>query len=125
MRIAQRSFAYTVLKVAHGYRGSKTMPMTLQNAPTLHLLVELMKDGRANVLPDLAHLEPIDIDLIVATLRERTGIDFGRDFNAWYSWFVQDEQANEFERESLRLMREMVESTKFYVDRFNKNAKRD
>jgi hypothetical protein len=99
-------------------------PKALENAPILHLLVQLLKEGRAAILPDLAPLEPIDIDLIVATLRQRTGQDhLGRDFPSWYCWFMQHyRDASEHERQSLRLMTEMVKSTEFFVDRLSKRG---
>ena len=97
----------------------------LETAPILHLLVELLKEGKAANLPELAPLEPIDIDLIVATLRQRTGQDhLGRDFASWYHWFMQNyRDAGEHERQTLRLMKEMVETTRFFVDRFAKRGK--
>jgi hypothetical protein len=93
---------------------------SLENASILHLLIELLKDGKAEI-PELAPLEPINLDQVVATLRRKAGVDLGRDFESWYRWFTQDyNDAALHERETLRLIKEMVEQRRTFKERFDK-----
>jgi hypothetical protein len=97
------------------------MTAALDDVPLLYLLVELLKGGKASVFRQLRPLERIDLDEVVAALQRRTGINLGKDFNSWYSWFMKEYSgASEEDRETLRLAKEMVETTDFYAQRFNK-----
>lgn len=94
--------------------------MGLEDASVLHLMVELLHGGNGGV-PQLAALEPIDVELIVAALRQRSGLDLGRDFDAWYRWFMQGcREATEFDRQSLALMKKMLDERRYFVERLSK-----
>jgi len=92
--------------------------LDLQNVPILHLLIELLKDGKAEIIDDLARFEPIDIDALEQTLCHRTGMAFGVDFQSWLNWYLSDEsQATEWERQTLSMMKTMVERQKHFESR--------
>jgi hypothetical protein len=82
-------------------------------------MIEFLKGGSAKIIPELAHLEPIDTGALIAALRRKTGVDHGTEFEPWYRWFTED-YANEHDRETLRIMRRLYEAQKTYVERITK-----
>jgi hypothetical protein len=99
------------------------MVASLENASILHLLIELLKDGKAEI-PELAPLEPINLCQVVATLHRKAGVDLGKDFETWYRWFTQEYNgAALHERETLQLMKEMVEQRRMFIERFDKRRR--
>lgn len=96
----------------------------MKEAPLLHLLIELLKEGRAETIPELAPFEPIEIDTLLAELQKRTGVAHGKDANAWCTWYCEDyADASKHDRETLRLIQEMVEGRRFYGERLRSRAK--
>ena len=96
--------------------------MTLEQASILQLLIEFLKDGNAAIIPELAPLEPIHIDSIILTLRKKTGVDRGREFESWYRWFMEDDKTvSQHDRETLGMIKRLVEQQKTYVERIAKN----
>ncbi len=101
------------------------MSNTLENAPVLHLLIELMKGGRAKIFPDLEPLEPIEKNLILRTLCDRIGVDFGPEFEPWYRWFLEDYADASYEdREKLRIVKRLVDGEKKYIERITRKRKK-
>ena len=100
------------------------MSTTLEDAPTLHLLIELLKDGKADIFPELEPLEPIEKSRLVQVLNDRTGTNFGSDFDPWYRWFLQDyTEASDEDREKLKIVKRLVDSEKKYVERITRKRK--
>ena len=94
------------------------MPATLENASVLHLMIELLKEGKAGIIPELSPLEPIDVDVVISTLSQKTGVDHGRAFERWYPWFMEDcKDVAEHDRESLAIIKRLVDAKKKYVRR--------
>jgi hypothetical protein len=97
------------------------MTMTLADASLLQLVLELMKGGKAGVIPELAALEPIEIDAIVEVLSARSGTSFGHDTDAWCRWFVEEcDTVSEEDKKILALAKQMDETTRYYVGRLTK-----
>jgi hypothetical protein len=93
----------------------------LKNATTFQLLVELLNDGNAEIIPELQPVEPINIDSLLIELRQRTGMDHGVTFDAWYKWFMEEVNVStEHDRYMLRLAKESVERQRFYIGRLTK-----
>lgn len=63
----------------------------LTRASTLELLIELMYEGKGQIVPALLSFEPILQEDICAVLASRHGINFGTDFDAWFTWFEGNE----------------------------------
>jgi len=97
----------------------------LSDASTLHLLVELLKDGKAEIIPELHPFEPIDMDLIVSILTARLDVNFGQDTVAWCNWYVEHcVEASAQDKQTLSMLRQMVETTRYYVTRIEQRRKR-
>lgn len=94
------------------------------DARVLHLLVELLKDGRAGIIPELAEYEPIAVDQILEALRLKTNFDKGSEKEAWYRWFLEEfEDATANERDTLKLLKKMLDDERHFAERITK--KRD
>lgn len=67
------------------------MPEIDLGRPTLdELVVELILDGRAGPILDLATFEPVSLTGILAELRRRTGQDCGANMDVWRDWYLND-----------------------------------
>jgi hypothetical protein len=85
-------------------------------------MVELIHDGKAEIIEDLKRFEPIDIGSIISELKKRSGQDLGGDVDQWCTWFLQSEDsASKQEKESFELIRKMKTRTDYYVDKLNKS----
>jgi len=70
------------------------------------------------IIPELLPLEPIDIDLTISVLRQKTGVDHGREFERWYSWFMEEwKGGGEYDRESLAIVKRLVDAERKYARR--------
>ncbi len=80
----------------------------IRDAPTLYLLIEILKGGRARSIQEVAHLEPLDVELLYTILRQRTGIALPSNFEDWYTWFVGSaSNAPKSDQETLRMVKSM------------------
>jgi len=94
------------------------MSITLENASVLQLMIEFLKEGKAGIFPELLPLEPIDIDLVISMLRQKTGIDHGKEFERWYAWYMEDwKNVGEHDRESLAIVKRLVDAERKYARR--------
>jgi hypothetical protein len=79
-------------------------------------MIELIYDGKAEIVPEVAAFEPFDVNDILATLRHRANSDFGTNAQSWVSWFLESEGvATERERETFRLLKEFKEQNDRFI----------
>lgn len=89
---------------------------SLGEITTYHLMIELIYEGRAEIIPELEILEPFDIKEIRATLQSRAQKNFGTDLDKWIDWFMGSEGiATDSERETFRLLKEFKDQNDYYV----------
>ena len=75
----------------------------LESATNLELLIELMYEGKSEIVESLASDEPIETQNIVEILADRTGRDPDDSFDVWYEWFVSEGSGeSEADKEILR-----------------------
>jgi hypothetical protein len=87
----------------------------------LHLLVELIHEGKAETIPELVQFEPIETATLVSILSSRTGKNFGPDVDAWCRWFTDECQtATAHEKETLTVVKNLADTTRYYVQRITK-----
>jgi hypothetical protein len=99
------------------------MANTLENTPVLHLLAELLHDGQAG-LPELAAYEPINLELLLSALREKTGTDQGQKFQGWFDWFLTEStESTDEERKMLEMMKQMLDRVRHYEEVLAKRNK--
>lgn len=97
------------------------MKSDLESISTYHLIIELMYQGKAEIIDQIAHLEPFDVQEIVAVLKMRSNADYGKDFNAWFDWFMKtDGTATKDEKENLATMRTFKEQNDYYAEKIAK-----
>jgi len=93
----------------------------LAHVSVLHLLIEMLKDGRAAIIPELAGQEPFQIQDILTALRQKTNVDYGYDKQEWCKWYVElYEGATDHERETLKLLKKMLDDQKMFSERIAK-----
>lgn len=96
----------------------------LERASTLHLLVELMYDGKAEIIPELAAIEPIEPEAIRKALIHRAGKNCGPNFDDWYKWFLETDQTGKHgDRKTLKRMSEFKEKNDYFIAKLSQ--KRD
>jgi hypothetical protein len=101
------------------------MPATLDDTPTLHILIELLKEGKAGIFPELEEFEPISQGRLVQILNDRAGKNLGPDFEPWYRWFLEDcNEASDEDREKLKIARRLIEDERKYVERITNKRRR-
>lgn len=84
----------------------------IDSASTLELLIELMYNGKAEIVPELAHLEPIPVEDIADILTARYRKTFGTDFSRWYAWFIsKDCSSSEEEKDILVNLKSFKDET--------------
>lgn len=91
---------------------------------TYHLMIELIYDGKAEIVPEVAIFEPFDVNEILAVLRLRANSDFGSDTQAWVSWFLDSKGvATERERETFRLLKKSKDQNDRFISKFSEKFK--
>jgi hypothetical protein len=89
----------------------------LKETKLLYLILELLKDGRAEIIPELATLEPLEMQQIVDILSKRTGKNYGISKDAWFDWFVNNEEVNKSDRETVSLLKQMLDMENKYLEK--------
>ncbi len=70
--------------------------MELESVSTYYLIIELLNNGSAGLLPE--H-EPIPVQAIVSELVQRSGTTYHEDQEVWARWFIASkEHGSEIER---------------------------
>jgi hypothetical protein len=75
--------------------------MQLKDVSTMHLIIELIYSGRAELIPELLPDEPFDPEAIASELERRTEQMFGLDSKRWVEWFNASTSATPSEKETL------------------------
>jgi len=87
-------------------------------------MIELIYDGKAEIIPEVAIFEPFDVNEILAALRDRANSDFGTHTQAWVSWFLESEGvATERERETFRLLKKSKDQNDRFISKFSEQSK--
>ena len=94
------------------------MNANLNELSTLHLLIELMYQGKAEIIDEIIHFEPFSISEILEILRERAGEDYGQNFDDWFNWFMHtSDVGTQKEKENLRLLKSNKDRDDYYVNK--------
>lgn len=94
------------------------MIASIEDAPTLYILIEILKEGRARSIQELGHLEPFDIQSLYTVLRNRTDLALPSNFEDWYDWFIgASSKASESDKEALRMIKSMHDRDRRFTKR--------
>lgn len=78
----------------------------LNSESVYFLLLELLNNGEAGLLPEI---EPLTADEITAELERRTGNKFGLDLKSWARWFLGSKEfGSEMERANFLIFLEVI-----------------
>lgn len=98
--------------------------MRIDKISTYHLVIELMYEGKAEIIPEIKGLEPFDVKEILQALRKRSGEDFGDTYDRWSNWFLETEDvASKYEKNTLEHLREFKKKNDYYVDKLSGHKK--
>lgn len=79
----------------------------LKHLQTFDLIYELMRDGKADLHPNL---EPINPDSIIKALASRTGLNFKDDVELWIRWFLSPEcDSKDEDKSKIRTIKKILD----------------
>ncbi len=96
---------------------------TYSEVSTFHLMVELLYNGQAEIISEVEHLEPFNIEDILNELRVRSDTNLDDDVEKWCSWFLLDcEEISDEKKATFKMIKENKGQTDYFVEKIsNKN----
>lgn len=95
--------------------------MNFSTVSTLHLLVELLYEGKSGLIPELERYEPIDLTKVCSELAERSGTtSLTNSPQQWLDWYLESSLLSDKDRNTLVEMIQFKKKNDAFLQRFRR-----